>query len=248
MPTQSVGFRHLWGQSKHDELAATSESRPEKLYAGVAPLLSLGLPFADLAVSDGWQDWPALPDLLPTSFPGVKSGRDAFVVDIDLDRLKRRIEDYFDLSIGHDEIARRYATAMRNPKEYDSRAVRDALCAAGGPVSDGFVRYAYRPFDTRWLYWDAREKLVDRPRPEYKPHAFAGNSALVLQRTARPHLSPPLLIRELGDLNQMNSGDLLRSGMASRRWLRCVRTTWNPAPPELVVRCAKIFGAIRLRH
>ena len=205
-PTKSVGFRHLWGQSKHDELAATSESQPENLYAGVAPLLSLGLPFADLAVSDGWQDWPALPDLLPTSFPGVKSGRDAFVVDIDLDRLKRRIEDYFDLSIGHDEIARRYATAMRNPKEYDSRAVRDALCAAGGPVSDGFVRYAYRPFDTRWLYWDAREKLVDRPRPEYKLHAFAGNSALVLQRTARPHLSPPLLIRELGDLNQMNSG------------------------------------------
>ncbi len=55
-PAQSVGFRHLWGQSKHDELAATSESQPENLYSDVAPLLSLGLPFADLAVSDGWQD------------------------------------------------------------------------------------------------------------------------------------------------------------------------------------------------
>ena len=72
-PAQSVGFRHLWGQSKHDELVATSESQPEDLYAGVAPLLSLGLPFADLAVSDGWQDWPALPDLFPTSFPGVQT-------------------------------------------------------------------------------------------------------------------------------------------------------------------------------
>ena len=205
-PAQSIGFRHLWGQPKHDELVATSESPPKDLYADVAPLLHLGLPFANLAVSDGWQEWPSLADLFPTSFPGVKSGRDSFVVDTDLDRLKKRIGDYFNSSIGNDEIARRYPIAMRNPKEYDSRAVRDRLCAAGGPADAGFVRYAYRPFDTRWLYWEAREKLVDRPRPEYKPHVFVGNSALVLQRTARPHLSPPLLIRELGDLNQMNSG------------------------------------------
>ena len=27
---QSVGFRHLWGQSKHDELVATSESLPKR--------------------------------------------------------------------------------------------------------------------------------------------------------------------------------------------------------------------------
>ena len=54
----------------------------------IEPLLSLGLPFADLAVSDGWQEWPALPDLFPTSFPGVKTSRDGFLVDVDLDRLK----------------------------------------------------------------------------------------------------------------------------------------------------------------
>ena len=62
-PAQSVGFRHLWGQPKHVELVATSESQPKDLYVGVAPLLSLGLPFANLAVSDGWREWPSLPDL-----------------------------------------------------------------------------------------------------------------------------------------------------------------------------------------
>ena len=81
-PAQSVGFRHLWGQAKHGDLTATAETDPLDLYGGIAPVLSLGLPFADLAVSDGWQDWPALPDLFPTFFPGVTTSRDSFLVDI----------------------------------------------------------------------------------------------------------------------------------------------------------------------
>ena len=48
-PAQRVDFRHLWGQSKHSELAEMAESEPDALYGEVTPLLSLGLPFADLA-------------------------------------------------------------------------------------------------------------------------------------------------------------------------------------------------------
>ena len=205
-PTQSVGFRHLWGQSKHDDLVATSAGQPEDLYTGVVPLLHLGLPFADLKVSDGWQDWPELPDLFPTSFPGVKTSRDGFLVDVDLDRLKQRIADYFDDDLSHEDITRRYPGVMKSTARFNAHAVRDTLLKRGGPVEDGFVRYAYRPFDNRWLYWEPDSTLLDRPRIDYKPHVFEGNSALVLQRTARPQLSPPLLIRELGDLNEMNSG------------------------------------------
>ena len=138
-------------------------------------MLSLGLPFADLAVSDGWQDWPALPDLFPTSFPGVKTSRDGFLVDIDLDRLKQRVADYFDAGLGHEEIARRYPSVMRSTARFDARAVRDALLKRGEPMESGFVRYAYRPFDTRWLYWEGETKLLDEKRAEYKPHVFDGN-------------------------------------------------------------------------
>ena len=174
-PAQSVGFRHLWGQSKHDELVATSETGPDDLYGGFAPLLSLGLPFADLAVSDGWQDWPALPDLFPTSFPGVKTSKDGFLVDVDLDRLKQRVADYFNDGLSHEEIARRYPGVMKSAARFDARAVRDALLKRGGPTEDGFICYAYRPFDTRWLYWEPDSVLLDRPRTEYKPHIFEGN-------------------------------------------------------------------------
>ncbi len=38
-----------------------------------------------------------------------------------------------------------------------------------------FIRYAYRPFDLRWLYWSDQAGLLDRPRPEYQSHVFAEN-------------------------------------------------------------------------
>ena len=62
------------------------------------------------------------------------------------------------------------------------------------------------PFDNRWLYWESDGGLLDRPRADYRPHVFGGNLWLVLQNKARPDLSSPLVISNIGDLNQMNSG------------------------------------------
>ncbi len=206
VPAQQVDFRHLWGQSKHGELVETAESEPDILYSGVAPLLSLGLPFAELAVSDGWQDWPALPDLFPTSFPGVKTSRDGFLVDVDLDRLKQRVADYFDANLGHEEIARRYPGVMRSTARFDARDVRDTLLKRGGPADDGFVRYAYRPFDTRWLYWDGDTKLLDEKRADYNAQVFEGNLWLVAQQKPRREWGSLQVISNLGCLDLMDRG------------------------------------------
>ena len=206
----------------------TAETAPDTLYDSIEPLLPLGLPYAPTDVSPDWSDWPALPDLFPGSYPGVKSGRDPFVVDIDLDRLKERVESYFDKGVSHSDIARRYPTAMRNPREYDAREVRDTLLRRGlpddkaggpdktgregtgkktdGPDKAGYVLYAFRPFDNRWLYWETREKLVDRPRPEYKPHVFKGNIWLVSQQKPRREWAPPQVISPIGCLDLMDRG------------------------------------------
>ena len=146
-PAEWVGFRHLWGQAKLTELNETEEAEPSALYETVEPSLPLGLPFAEVTVNQGWSEWPSLPDLFPTSFPGIKTSRDSLVVDIDLDKLKARIQAYFD----------------------SGEVQRD------GPDEAGFVQFAYRPYDTRWLYWESNGGLLDRPRPEYRPHIFNGN-------------------------------------------------------------------------
>ena len=205
-PAGKVGFRHLWGQAKPAELTATAEAEPDALYEGIKPVLPLGLPFVRTAVSEDWFKWPALPNLFPVSFPGVKTSRDGFLVDVDLDRLRARVADYFDAGLSHDEVARRYPAVMKTTARFNARAVRDALLNRGGPDEDGFIRVAYRPFDNRWLYWERDGILLDRPRADYGQHIFEKNVWLVLQNKARPDLSPPLVISNIGDLNQMNSG------------------------------------------
>ena len=206
VPAGEVSFRHLWGQTKRAELLQTAEAPPDALYNDVSPVLPLGLPFTQTAVNKDWFDWPALPDLFPVSFPGVKTSRDGFLVDTDLDRLRARVDDYFDNDLSHEEIARRYPGVMKTTARFDARKVRNALLARGGPDEVGFVRLAYRPFDNRWLYWEAETKLLDEKRADYKPHVFEGNVWLVAQHKPRREWSPPWVISCIGCLDLMDRG------------------------------------------
>ena len=202
-PTGEIGFRHLWGQAKPEELIATAEVEPNALYKGIKPVLPLGLPFVRTAVSDEWFDWPALPDLFPVSFPGVQTKRDSFLIDIDLDRLRRRIADYFDPALSHEEVERHHPAAMKSSSGFvvhDARLVRNALLARGGPREDGFVRITYRPFDERWIYWDAGRGLLGRPSLDYWPQAFEGNMFIeARERDAKEDFSRGALARGLAD-------------------------------------------------
>ena len=199
-PAEAVGFRHLWGQSKREELTATSQAEPDALYDAIEPVLPLGLPFAAVAVNSSWQDWPALPDLFPTSFPGVKTNRDSFLFDVDLDRLKARITDYFSPALSHDEMTQRHPVAMRSTSsiKLDPRSVRDIRLARGMPAESAFVRCAFRLFDIRWLYWESESGLLARPSPAFLPNMLENNMVLeARQRESTEQFLRGTLIRHL---------------------------------------------------
>ncbi|MCY3788891.1 MAG: hypothetical protein OXH63_08890, partial [Gemmatimonadetes bacterium] len=197
-------------------LSALDANDLDSGYATLIPEPRIGLPFKPVAVSDEWFDWPSLPDLFPVSFPGVKTSRDSFLVDIDQNLLQARITDYFNEEVSHEEIGRRYPSVMKTTARFGAVKVREGLLARGrmdlntpnasevagakrtvdaeapegngvepgtevaGPnglpsVESVIVRFAYRPFDNRWLYWERDTKLLDEKRSDYKPHVFDGN-------------------------------------------------------------------------
>ena len=63
---------------------------------------------------------------------------------------------------------------MTDTSTFSAKATRTALNARGF-LEQNVIKYCYRPFDVRWLYWEPITNLLDRNRSEYIPHIFAGN-------------------------------------------------------------------------
>lgn len=63
---------------------------------------------------------------------------------------------------------------MKTSQTFNSTLVRSHLLKRGF-LPDNIIRYAYRPFDVRWLYWEPETSLLDRIREEYIPHVRDGN-------------------------------------------------------------------------
>ena len=204
-PAGVVRFRQLWGRGKRAALLESATSPAAMPYESVTPSVALGLSFVPLRASIGYDRWPTLPELLPVSFPGVKTSRDDVLVDIDRERLVEWMGHYFDPAVGHAAMREIAPGAMESSARFRAEAVRDQLRARGF-LPDRVVRYAYRPFDVRWLYREPETKLLDEKRQDYFPQVFAGNLCLVSQQMPRRDWSPPQIIGALGCLDLMDRG------------------------------------------
>jgi hypothetical protein len=174
-PSSAVGFRHLWGTSKRQDLLTSAENEPAALYTVQEPPLELGLPFVAAQMGAGYSRWPKILELLPVSFPGVKTSRDDFLVAIDRETLECRLRDYFDPAISDSELRALHPSVMEPSARFDPVLTRQLLVKRHA-IAANVVRYAYRPFDVRWLYWEPETKLLDEKRSEYWPHVVPTNS------------------------------------------------------------------------
>ncbi len=150
-------------------------------------------------MESGYLSWPLLPELFPVSFPGVKTSRDDIVVDIDKDRLVSRVKQYFDPELGDAEIRAMMPSAMTSTAGFDAKKARRFLLQRGFK-QENIVRYCYRPFDNRWLYWEPETTLLDRKREEYFPQVFEGNIWIeARQKQPMEHFDRGYVVRVLAD-------------------------------------------------
>ncbi|HEX8553792.1 MAG TPA: type ISP restriction/modification enzyme, partial [Sphingomonas sp.] len=204
-PAGNIGFRNLWGTAKRQTLIETAEIDAATLYETVTPSLSMRLQFLPSSTGAAYFDWPCLPDLLPVSFPGVKTSRDEFLVDVDREALEKRIASYFDPKVSDADLAKAYPALMNPSGSYDPARTRRLLL--GQRQDEGqIVRYAYRPFDVRWLYWHPDTDLVDRERPEFAVNTRIDNRFLTAgERNRMGIFYQPQAISVLGDHHLVES-------------------------------------------
>ena len=195
-PAANVEFRNLWGQAKLAALAATADTAPDALYDAVEPVLPLGLPFAPVAVSRDWFDWPAVPDLFPKSFPGSQDqAAMRFWSTLILTGSRRGLPTTYDSeTLSHDEIARRYPVQCKSSQGVvrDGRAVRDALLGAWRPDRKRLRPPCLSALRHSLALLGGRDTSCStKSAADYRPHVFAGNLWLSVVPRLRTDATEP---------------------------------------------------------
>jgi hypothetical protein len=109
------------------------------------------------------------------------------------------MQQYFDPSISHEEMRRITPGVMESTARFNATVVREYLLKRRF-LSQNIIRYCYRPFDVRWLYWEPETKLLDEKRTEYLPHVFEGNLWIeARQKQAMERFDRGCLVRVLAD-------------------------------------------------
>lgn len=200
-----VSFRHFWGRGKRAELLDSLNHAEKAPYETLSPPIEIGYPFKPGDVTAEYLAWPLLPELLPQSFPGIKTSRDDVVVGIDRDNLVERMERYFDPMVSHEEMRQISPSAVTDASRFDAIPTRDYLRERGF-LPQNVVRYCYRPFDARWIYWEPEKKLLDEKRADYFPHVFTGNISLCAVQQNRKDFNPPYPSKILCSLHLIERG------------------------------------------
>jgi hypothetical protein len=142
--------------------------------------------FAPSAGDDRYATWPSVPELFPVNSSGVQTSHDDLVVDTDRTGLEEHMRLVENRSIPDEELAERFEIAD-NPRWRWS----EHRAAFVGLDPSRIIRFTYRLFDRRFVYWDP--VFVQWPRRQVmrhllpRPFGDGGEDrlALVVQR-ARP--------------------------------------------------------------
>ncbi len=191
-------YRDLWGNEKLAQLSREGvDGVAADAYTALQPSVELGYPLIPRVLSADYLSWPKLPELFPHSFPGVQTSRDSALVEIDRHRLEQRIAQYFNPAISHTEMTRLVPELMTSTRTYDAEAVRADNLRNGRKGE--IVRFCFRPFDVRWLYWQSETDLLDRAREDYFPHTKSEeNFWFASSQKARRGWDAPQFVRHIG--------------------------------------------------
>ncbi len=120
-----------------------------------------------------YERYPGVNEIFPVSSVGIVTSRDNFVIDIDREKLKRRIAMFCDGQL-EDEIVRE-AFHLADKTNWKLREARNTL-RKNGEWEKSITQIVYRPFDTRWIYY--HDAVIERSRRDVMEHIKSDNIVL----------------------------------------------------------------------
>jgi predicted helicase len=170
-------------------------------YASALPTAENRYSFWPQEVSAAYSQWPKVTELCTESpSNGLMEKRGGALIDIDREKLEARMRLYHDRSLDWDAYRLASSTLTGDWARFDARKAR-ARALDAGFRSGQIVRYAVRPFDTRWCYYSEARPIWNEPRPALWAQCFEGNSFLLtrMRCTASPEGFPLSFCKCLSD-------------------------------------------------
>jgi predicted helicase len=123
------------------------------------------------------REWK-ITEIMLVNSTGIKTHRDQLVLDFDFDSLKKRLQDFRDLSISDFDFQSSHG--IYNKLDWDLNKKRKII-SNDKQWKIYFKKCLYRPFDTRHYYHN--QELVDRPRQDVMQHIInCDNLGLIATR------------------------------------------------------------------
>lgn len=222
-PTSTaVQYRDFWGlaKDKRAELIAslpTGVGNASRPYEAVVPTRENRWRLSPTMTEGGFEAWPALDELFPTSYQGVNHNRgiDGSVIDTSKPELERRFASY--ISAPNFAEARKRFPSLAPEKDsdgknavagYDPEQVWEELKSLGfdqNKVAD-FLTF---PFDQRFIYFETETKLLNRPRPEFGANRTDNEFFLTVPEPRRVSETRPIFSKGLANLHVHERGSVV---------------------------------------
>ncbi|MCG8212764.1 N-6 DNA methylase [Tenacibaculum finnmarkense genomovar finnmarkense] len=128
----------------------------------------------DFEAEDNYKLGFLITDLFKLNSLGIQTHRDSFCIDLSKDLLSNRIIDFYNLNIDNENLKNKYL--LKENKDWRLNKQRN-----GNFQIENITKINYRPFDTRYLYYD--NKIVDRLRNNISKHLLKkDNICLIVPR------------------------------------------------------------------
>lgn len=126
----------------------------------------------DMKMRVEYEKFISIRELMPLGDAGIKTHRDAFVIDFDRNALEERIRSFYNMS--RDDLVSKYGIK-------DGRDFSIGQSKLSSKFDESlFRKINYRPFDVRWCYYS--KWLMDWPRNNTMRHFAQSNLGLVMLR------------------------------------------------------------------
>ncbi|KAF0227106.1 MAG: helicase-like [Beijerinckiaceae bacterium] len=234
----AVHYRDFWGlaKDKRAELIAslpTGVGNASKPYDTIAPTRENRWRLSPTMMEGGFEAWPALDELFPTSYQGVNHNRgiDGGIIGYTRHEIEQRLGGYF--------AASSFAVAMTQYPEvaaerarYEPEETWTKLKAEGHYQAQAVKAFLAFPLDQRHIYYVDRYKWLNEARPDFAANIDGNEFFLTVPEPRKESETRPVFSTALANLHVHERGSVVfprevQEGFSAERYANLGEAVWR---------------------